>query len=101
MSCNESGGTTVTTTDAVVAAYDWVFEAGTSEAPYIPYSATNPYTTGPIETIGIKDSNNLLPADAQPDVLYPVTVTAAGNFTASANVNNGQNLAAAELVLAA
>lgn len=97
VSCNESGGTTVTTTDAVVAAYDWVFEAGTSEAPYIPYSATNPYTTGPIETIGIKDSNNLLPADAQPDVLYPVTVTAAGNFTASANVNNGQNLAACEI----
>ena len=97
MSCNESGGTTATTTDAVVAAYDWVFEAGTSEAPYIPYSATNPYTTGPIETIGIKDSNNLLPADAQPDVLYPVTVTGAGNWTASANVNNGQNLAACEI----
>ena len=47
------------------------------------------YTDGTVETIGIKDSNNLLPVDAQPDVLYPVTVTGAGNWTASANVNNG------------
>lgn len=63
---------------------------------YEPYRE-GVYTDGTVETIGIKDSKNLLPVNAEPDVLYPVTVTASGNWTASANVNNGQNLAACEI----
>lgn len=71
--------------------------AATVVSTYLTIKKQVAYADGPIETIGIKDSNNLLPADAQPDVLYPVTVAAAGNWTASANVNNGQNLSACEV----
>jgi len=74
---------------------DMQFEQGSTATSYMAYGQI--YTDGTVETIGIKDSNNLLPVDAQPDVLYPVTVTAAGFWTASANVDNGQNLAACEI----
>ena len=52
---------------------------------------------GTTETVEVKDQYNKLPVNAQPDVLYPVTVTTAGNWTASANVNGGQNLSACEI----
>jgi hypothetical protein len=53
-------------------------------------------TSGTVETIGIKDSNNLLPANAEPDVLYPINVPNAGTYTFSAKVNGGQNLSAVQ-----
>ena len=69
VSCNESGGTSVVTTDEVVAEYDWVFELGTTEGQYIPYSAVNPYTSGPTETIAIKDDQSATVSTATTEML--------------------------------
>lgn len=50
-----------------------------------------------IETIWVKDLNNILPVNAEPDVLYPVNVASAGTWIASAKINGGQELAACEI----
>lgn len=48
--CNPSGATV---TQDLVDSYNWVFQQGTAEVPYIPYSAINPYVEGTQETIAI------------------------------------------------
>ena len=53
--CNPSGSTV---TQELVDSYNWVFQVGTAEVPYTPYSPTKVYAAGPIETIAIKDDQN-------------------------------------------
>jgi hypothetical protein len=61
-SCNESGATSRETTQAIVDNYNWVFELGTAEVPYIPYVEGGLYTFGTVETI-TSTGKNLLNAD--------------------------------------
>ena len=70
-------------------------ELGSTATPYQPYGQI--YTDGTVETIGVKDSKNLLPVDAQADVLYPVNVILGNSYVASAKINNGEQLSAAEI----
>ena len=53
--CNPNG---TEVTQELVDSYNWVFQVGTAEVPYTPYSPTNVYADGPIETIAIKDDQN-------------------------------------------
>lgn len=53
--CNPNGAEV---TQELVDSYNWVFQVGTAEVPYTPYSPTKVYTAGPIETIAIKDDQN-------------------------------------------
>jgi len=48
---NESGGLSIPTTQEIIDDYNWVFQPGTAEVPYTPYSPTGIYTDGTIETI--------------------------------------------------
>lgn len=48
---NESGGTSIPTTQEIVDDYNWVFQQGTAEMSYTPYSPTGIYTDGTVETI--------------------------------------------------
>jgi hypothetical protein len=45
-------------TQELVDSYNWVFQQGTAEVPYTPYSPTKVYAAGPIETIAIKDDQD-------------------------------------------
>lgn len=53
--CNING---TDVTQELVDSYNWVFQQGTAEVPYTPYSPTKVYTAGPIETIAIKDDQD-------------------------------------------
>jgi len=53
--CNING---TDVTQELVDSYNWVFQVGTAEVPYTPYSPTKVYTAGPIETIAIKDDQD-------------------------------------------
>ena len=53
--CNPNG---TEVTQELVDSYNWVFQQGTAEVPYTPYSPTKVYTAGPIETIAIKDDQS-------------------------------------------
>lgn len=53
--CNPNG---TEVTQELVDSYNWVFQQGTAEVPYTPYSPTKVYTAGPIETIAIKDDQD-------------------------------------------
>ena len=53
--CNPNG---TEATQDLVDSYNWVFQQGTAEVPYTPYSPTKVYTDGPIETIAIKDDQD-------------------------------------------
>lgn len=53
--CNPNG---TEVTQELVDSYNWVFQQGTAEVPYTPYSPTKVYAAGPIETIAIKDDQD-------------------------------------------
>lgn len=46
--CNPNG---TEVTQELVDSYNWVFQQGTAEVPYTPYSPTKVYADGPVETI--------------------------------------------------
>lgn len=51
-SCNESGAASRVTTQEIVDGYNWVFQQGAAEVPYIPYVVEGGlYTDGTVETI--------------------------------------------------
>ena len=56
-SCNESGATSRETTQEIVDGYDWVFQQGTAEVPYVPYVEGGIYTDGTVETINAHGKN--------------------------------------------
>ena len=56
-SCNESGATSRETTQEIVDGYNWVFQQGTAEVPYVPYVEGGIYTDGTVETINAHGKN--------------------------------------------
>lgn len=67
--CNPSGAVV---TQELVDSYNWVFQVGTAEEPFTPYSPTRVYADGPIETIAIKDSNSSVVSTATAETLLSV-----------------------------
>lgn len=55
-----------------VSAVNWQFELGSTATSYKPYSPTGIYTSGPIETIAIKDSNSSVVNTATTEMLLSV-----------------------------
>ena len=73
--CNING---TPVTQELVDSYNWVFQQGTAEVPYVPYVEGGLYTDGTVETIGIY-GNNLIDLSAVTDGYY---YDPQGNYTA-------------------
>ena len=79
--CNPNG---TEVTQDLVDSYNWVFQQGTAEVPYTPYSPTKVYTDGPIETIAIKDDQNTTVSTATCEDLLSV-----GTYTDEQEIISG------------
>lgn len=79
--CNPNG---TEVTQELVDSYNWVFQVGTAEVPYTPYSPTKVYTDGPIETIAIKDDQDATVSTATCEDLLSI-----GTYTDEQEVISG------------
>lgn len=79
--CNIDGSEV---TQELVDSYNWVFQQGTAEVPYTPYSPTKVYTAGPIETIAIKDDQSATVSTATCEDLLSV-----GTYTDEQEIISG------------
>jgi hypothetical protein len=73
-SCNESGATSRVTTQEIVDGYNWVFQQGAAEVPYVPYVDGGLYTDGTVETIQAH-GKNLLDADVNSTAITAAPTT--------------------------
>lgn len=79
--CNING---TDVTQELVDSYNWVFQVGTAEVPYTPYSPTKVYAAGPIETIAIKDDQSATVSTATCEDLLSV-----GTYTDEQEIISG------------
>ena len=76
-------------TQELVDSYNWVFQQGTAEVPYVPYVEGGFYTDGTVETIGVHGKNLFNQALFNTDVANTITYTTFeipnGTYTMSTN----------------
>lgn len=77
---NESGGTSIPTTQEIVDSYNWVFQEGTSEVPYQPYIEGGIYVDGTVETVEV---------DTTGDTATAEMLLGVGDYKDVQNVTNG------------
>jgi hypothetical protein len=101
-SCNESGATSRVTTQEIVDGYNWVFQQGAAEVPYVPYVDGGLYTDGTVETIKLLYNHwDMTKASYSPPGFSRASVSVAQDGTFSITNSSGSSESRIQLTLSA